>query len=79
MSKTKKEIYFPFFLYILIRTLYDTHPHSRQSYSELNLPLEKRFHNSLLTCQIHNLALDKPLMVSHTLNIQCNKNKRIYF
>ncbi|CAF1149692.1 unnamed protein product [Adineta ricciae] len=49
---------------------YHIYPNTRQSYSELHLPLEKRFHNAILTCQIHNQALDKPLQASFTLNIQ---------
>ena len=39
--------------------------------SELRLPLEKRFHNQQLICQIDNQALDNPLTNSRTLNIQC--------
>jgi hypothetical protein len=45
--------------------------------SELRLPLEKRFHNGQLTCQVNNQALDNPLSTSRTLNIQCKK--RIFF
>jgi hypothetical protein len=41
--------------------------------SELRLPLEKRFHNGQLTCQVNNQALDNPLSTSRTLNIQCKK------
>lgn len=33
--------------------------------------MEKRFHNGLLTCEIENQALDKPLITSHGLNIEC--------
>jgi len=49
--------------------------------SELRLPLEKRFHNGQLICQVDNQALDNPLSTSRTLNIQCKKNKkkRIHF
>ncbi|CAF0846546.1 unnamed protein product [Rotaria sp. Silwood1] len=38
--------------------------------SELRLPLEKRFHNEQLICQVNNKALDNPLSTSRTLNIQ---------
>ncbi|CAF1643331.1 unnamed protein product [Rotaria magnacalcarata] len=38
--------------------------------SELRLPLEKRFHNEQLVCQVNNKALDNPLSTSRTLNIQ---------
>ncbi|UJR23196.1 hypothetical protein I4U23_026215 [Adineta vaga] len=38
--------------------------------SELRLPLEKRFHNEQLICQVNNQALDNPLSTSLRLNIQ---------
>ena len=50
--------------------------------SELRLPLEKRFHNEQLTCQVNNQALDQPLSTSRTLNIQCkneNTRERLWF
>jgi len=43
------------------------------STSELRLPLEKRFHNGQLICQINNQALDNPLSTSRILNIQCKR------
>ncbi|CAF4900498.1 unnamed protein product, partial [Rotaria sp. Silwood2] len=55
-------------------SFYIVHSDTRQSYSELYLPLEKHFHNGLLTCQIDNQALDKPLITSYTLNIECKEN-----
>jgi hypothetical protein len=62
-----------FLIFLFIRTLYNVYPNTRQSYSELYLPLEKRFHNGSLTCQVQNQALDKPLMTTYTLNIQCKE------
>lgn len=47
-------------------SLYTVSPNT----SELRLPLEKRFHNGQLTCQVHNQALDHPLLTSRLLNIQ---------
>lgn len=47
--------------------------------SELRLPVEKRFHNGQLTCQVDNQALDNPLSTTRTLNIQCKKKKRFSF
>ncbi|CAF0928865.1 unnamed protein product [Rotaria sordida] len=38
--------------------------------SELRLPLEKRFHNEQLICQVNNKALENPLSTSRKLNIQ---------
>ena len=52
-------------------SLFNIYPNSQQSRSDLSLPLEKRFHNGLLTCQIHNQALEAPLIATQTLNIQC--------
>ena len=57
----------------LIRSLYSIHPNIHQSFSELYLPLEKRFHNGLLACQVNNQALDKPLITSYRLNIECKE------
>ncbi|UJR25722.1 hypothetical protein I4U23_007074 [Adineta vaga] len=54
----------------LNESFYHVYPNTHQSHSELYLPLEKRFHNGSLTCQVQNQALDKPLQSSYTLNIQ---------
>jgi hypothetical protein len=51
--------------------LYQIFVNNRRSYSELYLPIEKRFHNTSLICQIENQALEKPLIAMHQLNIQC--------
>lgn len=53
-------------------SLYTVSPNT----SELRLPLEKRFHNGQLTCQVNNQALDHPLITSRLLNIQCKKFSR---
>ncbi|CAF0978283.1 unnamed protein product [Rotaria sordida] len=58
-------------------SLYTIHSDTRQSYSELYLPLEKSFHNGLLTCQIENEALDKPLITSYTLDIEYKPEVRL--
>ncbi|CAF3337413.1 unnamed protein product [Rotaria sp. Silwood1] len=58
-------------------SLYIIHSDTRQSYSELYLSLEKRFHNGLLTCQIDNQALDKPLTTSYSLNIEYKPEVRL--
>ena len=55
------------------RSLYTVNPSTPQSLSELQLPLEKRFHNGILTCRIDNPALESPLTVTQTLNIQCKR------
>jgi hypothetical protein len=47
--------------------------------SELRLPLEKRFHNGQLICQVNNQALDNPLTTTRILNIQCKKKKKFLF
>ncbi|CAF1385753.1 unnamed protein product [Adineta steineri] len=47
-------------------SLYTVSPNT----SELRLPLEKRFHNQQLICQVNNQALDNPLTTSRKLNIQ---------
>ncbi len=47
--------------------------------SELRLPLEKRFHNGQLICQVNNQALDNPLTTTRLLNIQCEKKKDFLF
>ena len=47
--------------------------------SELRLPLEKRFHNQQLICQVNNQALDDPLSTSLRLNVQCKKKFPFFF
>ena len=47
--------------------------------SELRLPLERRFHDQQLTCQVNNEALDSPLNTFHTLNIHCKKKFAFLF
>ena len=44
--------------------------------SELRLPLERRFDQSELTCQVNNKALDQPLMTSTKLNVQCKRKRQ---
>lgn len=60
-------------LFFRLRSFYTVKPNTPQSLSELHLPLEKRLHNGQLICQIDNPALESPLTVTQTLNIQCNE------
>ncbi|CAF2092548.1 unnamed protein product [Rotaria magnacalcarata] len=58
-------------------SFYNVRSDTRQSYSELNLPMEKRFHNGLLTCHVENQALDTPLITTYTLNIEYKPEVRL--